>query len=308
MAVHPSKKKLMSLSEAVSLVKDGDIVALGGNLSAREPMALIREVIRQGKKNLHCIGGAHGIDVDLLVAGGAVSVVQHSFVGFEGDFGLAPNYRRAVEKGLVTGKETDCMAILAHLRAAAYGVPFMPMGPVRGTDLLKLNPEVKTMECPCTGESVNLYPAIRPDVALIHCHKADPLGNIRLEAPYFADPLLVESSKTVIATVEEIVTEEEMRRLGATFPSYAVTAVAHVPFGAHPTSCYPGYSYDRRHMAEYVKAANGEDFAGRYLAKYVLSPKTHEEYLALVGGRERLCELTRWSESTERWRALCAAV
>lgn len=306
MGVYPSKNKVVSLSEAVSIIRDGDRVAIGGNLSAREPMAFIREMIRQGKKNLHTIGGAHGIDVDLMCAGGIVGMVQNSYVGLEGDFGMAPNYRQAVEKGSVKGKDTDCVALLMQLRASAFGVPFMPMGPVRGTDILKLNPEIKEMDCPYTGQSVNLLPALRPDVAVIHAHRADPLGNLKIDPPYFADPLVVEASDKVIVSVEKIVSPEEMERLGATIPYYEVTALVEIPFGAHPTSCYPDYTYDRRHIAEYMEIAGRgvEAFREGYLKKYVFGPKTHDEYLGLVGGKQNLSRLQEWDENLATWHSL----
>lgn len=306
MGVHTSKDKICSLSEAVSKINDGDMIAVGGNLSAREPMGLIREIIRQKKHGLHSIGGAHGIDIDLLCAGGAVKTIQNSYVGFEADFGLAPNYRRAVEQGLVEPKDTDCVAVLTHLRATVFGVPFMPLTPVRGTDVLKFNPEAKTMNCPYTGQSVNLLPAIKPECAVIHAHKADPKGNVKLFEPYFADLLISEASGQAIVSVEEIVSEEEMCRIGPNIPYYLVSAVVELPLGAHPTSCYPNYAYDRKHIAEYVRLANqGKDvFDKQYLYKYVFGPKSHQDYLELVGGMDHLVGLSKWSQDTQTWCGL----
>ena len=303
MGVHTSKNKICSLSEAVSKIDNADMIAVGGNLSSREPMGLIREIIRQKKRDLHCIGGAHGIDIDLLCAGRALKVIQNSYVGFEADFGLAPNYRKAVEQGLVKSKDTDCVAVMTHLRATVFGVPFMPITPIRGTDVLKFNPEAKTMDCPYTGQSINLLPAIKPDCAIIHAHKADSRGNVKLIAPYFADLLIAEASAQAIVSVEEIVSEEEMRRIGPNIPYYLVSAVVELPYGAHPTSCYPNYAYDRKHFAEYVDLAKqGEDvFDKQYLERYVLGPKTHQDYLELVGGMNHLANLGKWSQDTQAW-------
>src|SRR5262245_56005499 len=118
--------KRCSLDEAIGLVGDGDTVALGGALSYREPMALVRELVRQGRRDLRLVGSAHGIDVDLLVGAGAVGAVEESYVGFEQDLGLAPAYRRAAETGAVDVRETCCYTLLQQLRAAEYGLPFMP--------------------------------------------------------------------------------------------------------------------------------------------------------------------------------------
>ncbi len=303
MGIHSSKDKVCSLSKAVSRIEDGSIIAVGGNLSAREPMAIIREMIRQGKCNMHSIGGAHGVDIDLLCAGGVLRRVQNSYVGFEADFGLAPNYRRMVQQKKVIPKDTDCVAVLMQLRASVYGLPFMPMKLVTGTNILDLHPEYIVMTCPYTGEKLSLLPAVKPDWAIIHAHKSDPKGNIKLHPPYFADLLAIEASQNSIVSVEEIVSEEEMDKIGATVPYYEVTAVVELPFGAHPTSCYPDYTYDRKHLAEYVKLANrGEDvFRKEYLEKYVFGVKSHDEYLELVGGHDALEELTKWNQGTEKW-------
>ena len=306
MGIHFSKNKVCSLSEAVSKIEHGSIVAIGGNLSAREPMAIIREMIRQGKTNMHSIGGAHGVDIDLLCAGGVLKKVQNSYVGFEADFGLGPNYRRLVQQKKVIPKDTDCVAVLMQLRASVYGLPFMPMKLVAGSDILKLHPEYIVMTCPYTGEKLSLLPAVKPDWAIIHAHKSDPKGNVKLHPPYFADLLAVEASQNSIVSVEEIVSEEEMDRIGATIPYYEVTAVVELPYGAHPTSCYPDYAYDRQHLAEYIRLANqGEEvFKEEYLDRYVFGVKSHEEYLDLVGDEDRLKELRKWSESHEKWRDL----
>ena len=306
MGIHCSKNKVCSVSEAVSKIEDGSIIAIGGNLSAREPMAIIREMIRQGKRGMHSIGGAHGVDIDLLCAGGVLSKVQNSYVGFEADFGLAPNYRRMVQQKKIIPKDTDCVAVLMQLRASVFGLPFMPMKLVAGTDILKLHPEYIVMTCPYTGEKLSLLPAVKPDWAIIHAHKSDPKGNVKLKPPYFADLLAVEASRNSIISVEEIVSEDEMNEIGATIPYYEVTAVIELPYGAHPTSCYPDYTYDRAHLSEYVRLGNeGEEvFKREYLDKYVFGVETHEEYIERVGGEKRLRELRRWNESNKKWRDL----
>ncbi len=97
MSLHPPADKRVSLPDAAALVGDGAMVALGGGLSARLPMALVRELVRQRRTGLHLVGSAHSIDVDMLVGAGAVRRCEESYVGFEQDLGLAPAYRRAAE-------------------------------------------------------------------------------------------------------------------------------------------------------------------------------------------------------------------
>ena len=141
MSLQPPRDKRASLADAAALVSDGAIVALGGGLSARLPMAMVRELVRQGRRGLHLVGSAHSIDVDMLVAAGAVRRCEESYVGFEQDLGLAPAYRRAAEEGSIEVAESCCVTILAQLRAAEMGVPFLPVRGVRGSDIAALHPE-----------------------------------------------------------------------------------------------------------------------------------------------------------------------
>lgn len=107
MALWMESNKVTALPEAAALVNDGDKVGVGGALSLREPIGMIRELIRQGKKDLHIIGNAHGFDVDLMCGGGLVGIAQVTHVSFELDFGLPPHYKRMCESGEVKVKE-DC--------------------------------------------------------------------------------------------------------------------------------------------------------------------------------------------------------
>ena len=100
--IHTDSDKRKSLDDLASLVADGAVIAVGGGLSSREPMALLRAILRRGITGLTVVGSAHGIDIDLLSAGGALTRSSESYVGFEQDFGMAPNYRRALESGAVS--------------------------------------------------------------------------------------------------------------------------------------------------------------------------------------------------------------
>jgi glutaconate CoA-transferase subunit A len=306
MAFHTHTDKLVDLDRAAALVADGAMVALGGGLSARLPMALVRELIRQGRRGLHVIGSAHGIDVDLLIAAGAVAVCEESYVGFEQDFGLAPAYRRAAQDGSVKIRESCCGTMLAQLRAAEFGLPFLPVRGVKGSDIRRLHPEYAEVTCPFTGEQLVAVPPLRPDVALIHAPIADRRGNLHLEQPYVLDERFAAAARDVVATVERVVSTEEVVRAGVTIPGHLVTAVAEVSHGAHPSSCYPDYAYDRSHLAGYVRAANeGGAALADYLDEYVTGAPTEEAYRKAVG-EDRLGELGSWSESVEKWKELFA--
>jgi glutaconate CoA-transferase subunit A len=127
--------KRTSLTEAAALVRDGATVAMGGNLLHRGPFALVRELARQGKRGLEIVKTAGAYDVDLLAAAGCLRAASCGFVGFENEFGLAPSYRQAVEQGRVEAREHACYTVIQGLRAAAFGLPFIPAAGFDGSDL-----------------------------------------------------------------------------------------------------------------------------------------------------------------------------
>jgi glutaconate CoA-transferase, subunit A len=304
MPFHLDADKRVDLERAAATVADGAVVALGGGLSARLPMALVREMVRQGRRGLHVVGSAHGIDVDLLVAAGAIDVCEESYVGFEQDLGLAPAYRRAAETGAVAIRESCCATILAQLRAAELGLPFMPVRGVKGSDIASLHPEYGEVTCPFTGETLVAVPPLRPDVALIHAPLGDRHGNVHLEQPYVLDERFAAASRDVVVTVERFGSTEEVVAAGVTIPGHLVTAVAESPYGAHPTSCYPDYAYDRPHIKEYVTAATaGGPALAAYLDQWVTGTPSEEAYRKAVG-EDRLAALRSWLSSTAQWQEL----
>lgn len=298
-AFHLAPNKEASLAEAVGLVGDGALVALGGGLCGRLPMALVREMVRQGRRGLHLVGSAHSIDVDLLIAAGAVGVCEESYVGFEQDLGLAPAFRRAAETGGVDVRESCCATVLAQLRASEMGLPFMPVRGVKGTDIGRAHGEYGRVRCPFTGEELVAVPPLRPDVALLHAPLGDRHGNLHLDQPFVLDERFAAASARVLATVDRFVPTAEVAAAGIVIPAHLVAAVAEVPFGAHPSSCYPGYAYDRPHLATYLAAAStGGEALEDYLQRFVHAGEA--AYLDAVDPER----LTGWSASPEAWQEL----
>lgn len=306
MGVFAKKNKVMSLQEMVSTIPDGCMLAVGGGLSLREPMAIIRELIRQGKKGFHVVGTAHGFDIDLLAAAGALSRSQESYVGYELDFGSAPHFRRALESGQVQMLDTCCYTLVQQLRAAEYGLPFMPVRSIKGTDFLRLHPEFKRMTCPFTGQELILVPAIEPDVAILHAQYGDRKGNLLILPPLVADIHFARAAKRVLATVEVLLDEEEMAEREPNIPYFQVEALSVVPYGAHPTSCYPFYTYDKEHLTEYMRCAKEgpERFRESYVRRYILQPSSPEAYVEAVGGPAKFRRLGAWAESDAMWMEL----
>lgn len=300
---HLDPDKRVDLATAAGFVSDGALVALGGGLCSRLPMALVRELVRQRRRRLHVVGSAHSIDVDLLVAAGVLGICEESYVGFEQDLGLAPAYRRAARDGTIELRESCCVTVLTQLRAAEMGLPFLPVRGVKGTGLTALHPEYAEVSCPFTGELLVAVPALRPDVALLHAPYGDLRGNLSLEQPYVLDQRFAGASRAVVATVDRIVSTSDLARRGVTIPGHLVAAVAEVPFGAHPASSYPAYPYDREHLAAYARAAASAEGAAAYLRTWVTATGGESGYRDRVG-TARLAALGSWTEGLRGWQEL----
>jgi len=300
-----SNDKRCSLQELVSQIENGDCLAVGGGLSSREPMAALRELIRQGIDDLTVVGSAHGIDIDMLSGAGMISKSKESYVGFEQDFGLPPNYRRACESEQIKSLDSCCYTLVQQLKATIAGIPFMPMRSIRGTSMMELHPEYKTIKCPYTQDELVLVPAIQPDVTLIHAQYADIHGNLVIEGPPVVDILFAKASKKVLVTVEKIISTDELQKFRISVPYFYVTHITEVRFGAHPTACYPFYAYDRKHTAHYYHLAQDDQtFLESYLKTYVYACTNHNDYLKAVGGDLVLNKLADWCKGTKQWQAI----
>jgi glutaconate CoA-transferase, subunit A len=148
-------------------------------------------------------------------------------------------------------------------------------------------------------------PALAPDVALLHGLSADRHGNVHMRRPLVLDERFAHASTRVVVTVERLVDTEAVGAAGIVVPAFLVDAVVEAPLGAHPTSCYPHYTYDRAHLRDWVTAAADDAGVREYLARYV-GDGGEASYQAAVG-RDRLASLGEWSASTERWMELASA-
>lgn len=263
--------KRRSLAEVVASIPDGSCLALGGNTLHRAPAAAVHELLRQQKRGLHLVKTAGAYDVDLLCGLGAAIVVSAGFVGYETVFGLAPMYRKAVEGGAVEAREHACYTIIAGLRAASQGVPFMPLNGLQGSDLVELR-GFKTVRDPYTDTDVLVVPAIVPDVALIHVQTADQDGNARIDGSVFEDALMARAARRVIITAEQIVDRAEMAAAPGrtTIPGFLVEAVVEAPRGAWPTSCATLYEYDEAVIGQLLAKAGDPESLKTFVEARIL--------------------------------------
>lgn len=254
--------KLLSLEAAAGLIKNGDIVALGGNTIHRSPAAFAREMARQKKAGIELVKTAGAYDVDLLAQAGCLAAVHAGYIGFE-NIGMAPNYRKAVESGLTQAKEHACYTVIAGLRAAAYGIPFQPVAGFLGSELLEVR-DFKLVKDPFSGQEVVAVQKLQPDWAVIHVHEADEEGNGRILGSQFEDALMTRAAKGVILTAEKIVDKSHFQKHpeSIAIPGFLVKAVVEVPGGAAPGSCYPLYDADIQAIRSYLTQSTGalEDY------------------------------------------------
>lgn len=233
-------------------VDNGDVVALGGKTLHRAPMALVRELVRQGVEGLTLVGLANSLDVDLLCGARTVSAIHYGYVGFEA-LGLAPNYRRAVESGAVDPLEGTCYTVAMSLRAARAGVDSLPVAGLAGSDLLDVNPHLSRAPDPTTDEARTVVESVDPDVALVHAVAATERGDLRLGGADLTERLCAGAAETVLATAERVEEREAFaaRRTETGVPNHLVDGVAEVPYGAHPTALPGAYDYDAGAIASY---------------------------------------------------------
>jgi glutaconate CoA-transferase, subunit A len=282
--LRPVADKLVPVETAVRLVTDGDHLAIGGTLYSRTPMVLLFELLRQGRAGLTLSRPLTCYEAELFLVAGAARGIVTSWVGIGLPWGISRVMRHYVESGEVRFEEWSHLGLGLRYRAAAMGVPFLPTLTMLGSDLMGVS-EAQAMTCPFTGETVNLVPALFPDVAILHVHRADRFGNCQIDGYTHMDADLARAATTVLVTAEEIVDEEVFRANPdrTVIPGFVVDAVVHAPLGAFPGECYGLYETDFSHFDDYVAGINakGMDGVRDYLERYVYGPTSHPQYVAL---------------------------
>ena len=272
-AHHPCASKIVTLEALAASVADGASIALGGSFLHRGPFAFVRELIRQGRKNLEIIKQSPGYDLDLLCRAGSVAKVRAGIVAMEGNFGLAPWYRRAVETKQIVLEEHACATLTAGLRATAFGVPFQPCGGIHGSDLAALNGWACIEDPYGSGQSVWVIPPIAPDIAVIHANEVNELGDARVYGTYNWDRIMSRAARRVLVVADRLASIESFQKQPelTLIPSFMVEAVAIVPNGAWPGSCWPYYEVDYPEVESYM------DEAGSLAAHFARAPEAKEK-------------------------------
>jgi glutaconate CoA-transferase subunit A len=244
-----ANSKLLSLKLAISrFVPDGSSVVMGSAQETLIPFAAGHELIRQRKRGLTLIGPISDILFDQLIGAGCVRKVRAAWVG-NVITGSGYNFRHAIESGLIEVEDHSNLTLSMALRAGALGVPFLPTHTARGSDLFKTNPSLKTVTCPFTGQNLTAVAAMNPDVTIIHVQRADEYGNAHCWGNAGITREACLAAERVLVTCEEVVSPEVISSdpNRVITPGFRVCAVAHAPWGAHP-SPVPGH-YNRDHQA-----------------------------------------------------------
>jgi glutaconate CoA-transferase subunit A len=282
----PVADKRMTAEAATALIRDGDHVAIGGTLYSRTPMALVFALLRQRRRHLTVSRTLACYEIELLLATGALDTIVTSWVGIGLPWGLPPIFRHYAESGQVRYDEWSHLALGLRYKAGAMGVPFLPSLTMLGSDLARTL-DLQTVTCPYTGEQLAAVPALNPDVALIHAHRADMFGNVQVDGYRHMDTDMAKAARTVIVSAEEIVSPEAIaaRPDQTMLPHFAVDAVVAAPHGAYPHECYGRYGPDLEHFDAYARSVRAGGVAAglRYVEENVDAHADFAAFLAAAG-------------------------
>jgi glutaconate CoA-transferase subunit A len=280
-------ERILDEMDAAAWVRDGMTVAIG----EPAPMAVMRQLIRRGVRDLTVIGS--GLGLDMLIAAGCVRKTMAYYVG--GGFGgaVAPSFRRAAEHGEIEVWECEEGILAAGLRAGAQRLPFLPWRGGVGTSLPEVNSDLKIIEDPIKGETLIAVPAIEPDVAILHASASDAFGNVQhVGGPGWLDLFLQRAADRTIVQVEKIISNEEVRANPWATTIASIDAVVRVPYGAHPFYSRGHYVQDKPFTKAYVHAATAaaEDddrsALDEFFRRFCIEPATHGDYLEQVGVKQ----------------------
>jgi glutaconate CoA-transferase, subunit A len=277
------RERVIDEADAATWIERGMTIAIG----QPTPMALVRNIIRRGVKDLTVVDA--GFSLDLLIAAGCVRKVVSYYAG--GGFGnpVTPAFRHAAERGAIEVWECEEGILCAGLQAAAQALPFLPWRGGVGTSLPEVNSDLKIFKDPLRGETLIAVPPIKPDVAILHAAHADAYGNVQhVGGPGWIDLFMYRAADRTIVQVEKIISNEEVRAEPWKTTIPAADAIVRTPFGAHPFYSRGYYVQDNDHLREYSDAAaamvrGDPQSLAVYLDRYCREPATHADYLERIG-------------------------
>ncbi|MFI6160113.1 CoA transferase subunit A [Micromonospora haikouensis] len=265
--------KIISLADGIAeLVHDGDVVALEG-FTHLIPFAAGHEIIRQGRRGLTLVRMTPDVIYDQLIGAGCASRLVFSWGGNPG-VGSLHRFRDAVQHSWPAPLELEehsHAGMANRYVAGASGLPFAVLRGYTGTDLPRHTATIRTVDCPFTGETLTALPALRPDVTVVHAQRADRAGNVQMWGITGVQKEAVLAARRSLVTVEEFVDELTPVPGQVVLPGWAITAVARVPGGAHP-SYTQGYSVrDNDFYRDWDAISRDRDTFRAWIARHVLT-------------------------------------
>jgi len=265
---------VMTPGQVVAELRPGMTIGIGGFGSRRKPMALVRAIAASDLSGLTVVSYG-GPDVGLLIAAGKIRRLVTGFVTLD-SIPLEPQFRHARQTGAIELTELDEGMLHWGLLAAAHRLPFLPMRAGLGSDVMRVNAQIRTVRSPyADGEEFAAVPALRLDAALVHMNRADKRGNGQYLGPdpYF-DDLFCRAADRAFMSCERIVPTGELLAAGPVqsllINRSMVHGIAETPNGAHFTSCVPDYGRDEAFQAAYAAASASSEFWQQF----------HETFLA----------------------------
>jgi glutaconate CoA-transferase subunit A len=280
--------KRMTEEQVVAELRSGMTIGIGGWGSRRKPMSLVRAILRSDLQDLTVVSYG-GPDVGLLCAAGKVKKLLYGFVSLD-SIPLEPHFQAARTAGAVEVAEWDEGMLQWGLYAASIRLPFLPTRAGLGSDVMRVNPDLKTVRSPYGGEELLAVPALHLDAALVHLNRADARGNAAFLGPdlYF-DDLFCQAAEKAYLSCERTVSTDELGEIELTrrrIARWMVQGVVEAPNGAHFTSCAGDYERDESFQKEYATAAKDPAAWAEFLARY-LDVADEAAYQAAVTARTK---------------------
>lgn len=291
----------MRMKDAIDrFVHDGDSIIVEG-FTHLICFAAGHEIIRQRRRELTVCRLTPDLIYDQLIGAGCVRRLVFSWAGNPGA-GPLHALRRAVEQGVpnfIELEEYSHFGMVARLAAGAAKLPFYPLRDYQGSDLPRVNPLIKTVTCPFTGEELAAVPALNPDTAIIHVQRADENGNAHVWGLMGVQKEAAFAARKTIVVAEEIVPESVIRSdpNRTLIPGLVVDAVVHEPFGCHPSYAQGYYDRDNDFYVRWRELSQDITKFNSYLDEWIYGVRDRAEYVERMGAsvaklkaRDHFCE------------------
>ena len=237
--------KFKSLNYISKLIKNNTSIGIGGHHFARLPIALINNLLNNNPKNLEFISWSGGLALELFLQKNAVKKIQICFSSLD-IFGLAPLFRKTCENKSIEVIDWSALGLIKALRAGQQNIDSEIFQYPWGSDLPKKTNFCTKFKDPISNKQFAIVQSLKLDNFLLHASRADEDGNVEILGPRALDTIMAGASKQVIVTVDEIVSRDVLahEKKGSLISKNFIRAIAHVPYGAYPTSSVPYYITD----------------------------------------------------------------